>query len=98
MAEILEVLMIACFGMSWPVNIAKAWKARTAKGTSVLFYFLIFIGYLFGLGSKYAKLCEGIATPGYVWFVYSLNTIMTCIGIGIYFRNRMLDKKDAVNT
>ena len=93
MANLFEVLMVVFFGMSWPINIAKAWKARTAKGTSVVFYCLILIGYLFGLASKVIKLSEGISTPGYVWFVYCLNTCMTCMGIIIYFRNTLLDAR-----
>ena len=37
MADIFELLMIVCFGVSWPINIYKAWKARTTKGSSVQF-------------------------------------------------------------
>lgn len=92
MDNLLEVGMVVCFGISWPLNIYKAWKAKTAKGSSVLFYFFIWIGYLFGLGSKYIRLQRGIATPGYVWFFYLLNTIMVSIGILVYFRNKMYDK------
>ncbi len=32
MAELLEITMIVCFGVSWPVNVIKSYKARTAKG------------------------------------------------------------------
>ena len=39
MADFFELLMIVCFGVSWPLNIYKAWKARTTKGSSVPFYF-----------------------------------------------------------
>lgn len=93
MENLFEVLMVVCFGLSWPLNIRKAWYARTAKGTSVLFYFFIWIGYLFGIASKVIKLQNGLSTPGYVWFFYILNTIMVTIGILIYCRNRLLDKK-----
>ena len=37
MAQIFEVLMIVCFGLSWPFNIMKSWNAKTAKGKSLLF-------------------------------------------------------------
>ena len=56
MADFFELLMIVCFGVSWPINIIKAWKARTTKGSSVQFYFLILVGYLFGITSKAIKL------------------------------------------
>ena len=32
MAELLEVIMIVSFGASWPLNVIKSHKARTAKG------------------------------------------------------------------
>lgn len=40
MENVLEMLMVVCFGISWPLNIRKLIKSKTAKGTSVLFYFL----------------------------------------------------------
>lgn len=94
MEDIFEVIMVVCFGLSWPLNIRKAWNAKTARGTSVLFYFFIWIGYIFGLGSKTIKLMNGVSTPGYVWFFYILNTVMVSIGIIIYYRNRILDKQN----
>lgn len=93
MANFLEVMMVVLFGISWPLNIAKAWKARSAKGSSVLFYYFIWAGYLFGIASKVVKLCDGITTPAYVWFFYILNTVMVSIGIAIYYRNASLDRK-----
>ncbi len=92
MADIFELLMIVCFGVSWPLNIIKAWRARTAKGSSVQFYFLILVGYLFGITSKAIKLRSGISTPGYVWFFYILNSVIVTTGILVWFRNRRLDR------
>ena len=34
MAEALEAIMLICFGLSWPMNAYKNFKARTAAGTS----------------------------------------------------------------
>ena len=95
MADLIEVVMVVCFGISWPINILKAWRARTARGSSVLFYSFIFIGYLFGLGSKAVKLSAGIETPFYVWFFYMLNAAMVATGIIIHFRNAALDREAA---
>lgn len=91
MADILEAVMIVCFGLSWPINIVKLWKARTAKGTSVLFYYFIDLGYIAGIAAKCVKLSDGIATPWYVWFFYVLNFCMVAAGILIYYRNKRLD-------
>ena len=95
MSDILEAAMVVCFGISWPLNIRKLWQSKTAKGTSVMFYFFIWIGYVFGLCSKAIKAAGGIATPGYVWFFYNLNTVMVSCGILLYFRNRRLDRQAA---
>ena len=92
MADVFELLMIVCFGVSWPINIIKAWKARTTKGSSVQFYFLILAGYLFGITSKAIKLHRGVLTPAYVWFFYILNSVIVAIGIAVWFRNRQLDR------
>ena len=40
-ADLLEATMLVCFGFSWPLNVVKAYKARTAKGTSLAFIILI---------------------------------------------------------
>ena len=34
MPELLEIIMLICFGASWPISVAKSYKARTAKGKS----------------------------------------------------------------
>lgn len=95
MSEILEAAMIICFGASWPLNIRKLYRAKTAVGTSVMFYFFIWIGYIFGLLSKAIKAFNGIPTAGYVWFFYVLNTVMVSFGILLYFHNRRLDQQAA---
>ena len=52
MSEILEIIMIVSFGASWPMNVVKSYKARTAKGKSVAFLALILFGYVAGIISK----------------------------------------------
>ena len=32
MAQVFEVIMLCCFGASWPFNIARSIRSRTAKG------------------------------------------------------------------
>ncbi len=94
MAEILEVIMIVSFGVSWPLNVVKAYKARTAKGTSIAFLLLIFFGYIAGIISKLVN--EGyMAEIGHKWYVlffYVLNFIMVGINLLVYVRNCRLDR------
>ena len=49
MAQLLEALMLVCFGLSWPTNAYKGWKAGTAAGTSWQFIGLITLGYVAGI-------------------------------------------------
>lgn len=96
--SIMETMMVVLFGISWPINIAKAWRAKTAKGTSVLFYFFIWLGYVFALIGKFAMISRSTApwyetVKWYVMFFYFLNIIMVSIGIIIYFRNSIIDSK-----
>jgi bacteriorhodopsin len=90
MAELFESLMVISFGFSWPISIIKSWKARTAKGTSLLFLVLINFGYACGIA---AKLVSRNIT--YVFVFYILNFVMVATAIVLYFRNRKLDRKNA---
>ena len=95
MAEILEIVMIVSFGASWPVNVVKSYKARTAKGKSLLFLLLIFFGYIAGIASKLVNeaYMAQIGQKWYVLFFYILNFIMVGADVVMYFRNTRLDKE-----
>ncbi len=45
-------MMLVCFGFSWPLNVIKAYKARTARGASLPFILLIITGYIAGICAK----------------------------------------------
>ena len=87
MAQIFEVLMIVCFGLSWPFNIAKSWKAKTARGKSLLFEVCILVGYICGIAGKFIT---GNVT--YVLIAYVINVVMVLIDILLTLRNMALDK------
>ena len=36
-----ETIMIICFGLSWPSNVMKSIRSRTAKGKSLSFLLLV---------------------------------------------------------
>ena len=93
MSEILEVVMIVSFGASWPMNVMKSWKARTAKGKSLAFLCLILFGYVAGITGKFmnpAYMAE-FAEKWYVLFFYFLNFFMVSVDLILYFRNKKLD-------
>ena len=95
MSEILEIVMIVSFGASWPMNVIKSYKARSAKGKSLAFLLLIFFGYIAGIASKFLNetYMASFNEKWYVLFFYFLNLTMVGIDLILYFRNRQLDKK-----
>lgn len=94
MADILETIMIVSFGASWPLNVIKSYKARTAKGKSPAFLCLILFGYIAGIISKLVNqsYMANFANKWYVLFFYILNFIMVSIDLSLYIRNLRLDK------
>ena len=88
-AEILEILMIICFGFSWPMNLMKSYQARTTKGKSLPFLLMIAIGYVFGISSKLL----GGSFKWYVMFFYVLNLCMVLMDVAMYARNYRLDQQ-----
>lgn len=93
MPEILEITMLICFGFSWPLNVIKSYKARTAKGKSLPFLLLIISGYIAGIASKFVNPAFDFADKWYVLFFYFLNLIMVSLDVLMYARNRRLDKQ-----
>ena len=88
MGSILETVMLVCFGFSWPLNVMKTYRAKTAKGTSLPFILLIITGYIAGIS---AKLISG--QINYVLIAYILNLAIVSLNVIVYFRNVSLDKK-----
>jgi len=86
MSQFLEVIMLICFGFSWPMNIIKSLQVKSAKGKSLSFLCLIMLGYVAGLS---AKIISGNIT--YVVFFYVLNLVMVFADFCLYWRNKALD-------
>ncbi|MCR4733869.1 MAG: hypothetical protein K5829_02545 [Treponema sp.] len=88
LAHLFEASMLVCFGFSWPLNVMKAYKARSAKGTSLAFIILIITGYLAGITAKIIN-----HQFNYVLAVYFLNLAIVMANVFVYIRNKNLDKK-----
>ena len=91
-AEIFEIIMIVCFGFSWPMNVIKSYRSRTTKGKSLPFLLLIITGYVFGIIGKLI----GGGFKWYVLFFYVLNLLMVSADLMLYVRNYRLDKQNGV--
>ena len=87
-AHLFEAVMLVCFGFSWPLNVIKAYKAKSAKGTSLAFIVLIITGYVAGITAKVIN-----HQFNYVLAVYFLNLAIVMSNLVVYFRNVALDKK-----
>lgn len=90
MPEILEMMMVLSFGLSWPISIIKTLKSKTAAGKSPIFIGLIVFGYVCGIVGKIIS--QNIT---YVFVFYCINLVMTSfdLGLNLYYRNK--EKKNA---
>jgi len=93
MPQILEALMMVLFGLSWPFNIAKSIRTKSARGKSVYFLLLVDAGYLAGILSK-------VFAHNITWvvFFYVLNFFMVLTDIILYFINAGRDRDLAMKS
>ncbi|MCD7755455.1 MAG: hypothetical protein LUJ09_03860 [Firmicutes bacterium] len=93
-AGILETVMLICFGFSWPINLVKNYRLRSAKSMSLPFLLLIWFGYVAGVTAKLIALASPeMADPSwYLLAIYIINLGMMCANLAVYFRNARLDK------
>lgn len=91
MSQLLEAAMLVCFGCSWPMNLIKNIKCKSAKSMSLPFILLITAGYIAGISAKLIT-----HQINYVLIVYILNIIIVSMNIVVYFYNRRLDNKSDV--
>ena len=82
--SIFEILMLLCFGAAWPVAIYKCWKAKSVEGRSIIFLFIVLIGYLSGIMHKAFFNFDSII------YLYIVNAIMVSVNIALYYKYRKL--------
>jgi hypothetical protein len=85
--SIFELMMLICFGVSWPISVLKSIRTKSTAGKSLLFMIIILIGYVFGILHKI------LYSFDFVIYAYIFNFIMVSIDIILYFYNRSLEKK-----
>lgn len=91
---ILETIMIALFGFSWPNNILTTLKNKSTKGKSLMFLILIDTGYVCGIVAKFLKIAEIDSWFGWLSIaVYILNFVMVSTDLILYFYYRSKEKK-----
>ena len=79
--DIFEAIMMVCFGASWPASICKTIKVKNSVGKSIIFLWLVEIGYLSGIIYK-------ISNPDWVIALYILNALMVGTDLVLTYRYR----------
>ena len=77
-----EAGMLICFGVSWPVSIAKALRTKRSDGKSRLFLSILLAGYTFGLLHKWHH------GRDWVMALYALNFTLVAIDLALCLHYR----------
>ena len=84
--SVFEIVMLLCFASAWPFSIYKSYTSRQTAGKSLLFMYVVEIGYIAGLFHKYFYNMDG------VFYLYLFNFILVLIDICLYYRNLKINK------
>lgn len=74
--------MLIAFGSAWPFSIYKSITSKSTKGKSLVFLFVLMIGYIAGILHKIYYSYDG------VMYLYILNLSMVIIDTVLWFKNR----------
>lgn len=85
--QIFEFIMLACFGLSWPISVYKSLKSRSTQGKSVVFMIAIIIGYISGIIGKIIN-----QQLTYVLTVYCFNLIVVSFDLLLFCKNCTREK------
>lgn len=91
--HILEIGMLIAFGFSWPFNISKSIRTRTAKGKSMLFECIVIVGYSLGVIAKLITYVRTGILPIPTWF-YFLDITLVSIDLTLTYRNYKREKEE----
>lgn len=84
-----EVIMLICFGFSWPFAIVKTVRVKNPAGKSYLFLSLIIIGYIAGCLHKLFYKMD------WVFWLYVVNALMVAadMSLCLYYQSRLNREK-----
>ena len=86
-AQIGEVVMLGCFGCSWPVSVVKSLRVKKVTGKSPLFLWLIVMGYLGGISFKLGR-WDTDPAGRWILALYLFNLSFVAIDTFLYYRYR----------
>jgi lipopolysaccharide export LptBFGC system permease protein LptF len=91
-----EAIMLICFGISWPVSIAKALRTKFVRGKSRLFMTFVIVGYLSGVLHKFLNPDSATHRVHPVVWLYIFNLAMVVVDLLLYMRYRHNPEQPAV--
>lgn len=71
--------MLICFGISWPISIAKSLRTKTVRGKSPLFMSIVCVGYMSGVVHKIMYSFDMVTV------LYAANMIMVAFDLFLYY-------------
>jgi hypothetical protein len=77
--SVFEIIMLVCFGLSWPISIYKSVRTKTVAGKSPLFMTIVILGYASGIIHKALYSCDWVIA------LYTANLLLVGIDMGVYF-------------
>lgn len=86
--QVFEFIMLACFGLSWPISVYKSIKSKSTQGKSIVFIIAIIIGYISGIIGKIVN-----HQLTYVLIIYCFNLIVVSVDLVLFFINQKNEKK-----
>lgn len=86
--RLLEGAMLLCFGASWPFLITKTLRTRNVAGLSIVFLWLLVVGYASGVSMRLIELAALDKGLNPNLFLYAFNGLLVSFEILLYYRYR----------
>ena len=83
LSSLLETVMLICFGASWPFAVYKTYTSKSSAGKSLVFLWLVLIGYIAGALAKVFGECNAVLA------LYIVNGLMVTADLTLAYRYRM---------
>lgn len=83
MTQAFEIVMLICFGLSWPISVYKSLTSKSTQGKSLVFMIAIIIGYVCGIAGKVLG-----GQINYVLVLYLINLFFVSFDVALYFINK----------
>ncbi|MGV8057205.1 MAG: hypothetical protein AB2L12_04080 [Smithellaceae bacterium] len=85
--SVFEIIMLICFGVSWPFSIYKSYTSRSTKGKSAVFLYVVAAGYVAGILHKIFYHFDRVV------IFYIINLLLVMADIILFYRNLWLEKQ-----